>query len=234
MIEHVGIVIPARDEGELILRCLASVVGAAAEARARAGVRVSIVVIADECSDDTAAVARAFDGVIVHEASGANVGIARARGSRIALDLGCSWLAYTDADSVVPPNWVTEQLRLADAGCDVVVGTVRPDFADLSAAHVARWHATHHRGQPNGHVHGANLGVRAAAYLSVGGFAPLPEHEDNELVSRMKTAGAAIVASDEAEVVTSGRLVGRTAGGYAGHLRRIADELASETPAVSA
>ncbi len=234
MIAHVGIVIPARDEVELIRRCLDSVVGAASVARAHSRVQVSVIVIADACADDTAAVARAFEGVIVHEVSGANVGIARATGSRIALDLGCSWLAHTDADSVVPSNWVTEQLRLAAAGCDVVIGTVRPDFDDLSTAHVAQWHATHLPGQPNGHVHGANLGVRASTYLAVGGFDALPEHEDNELVTRLTAAGAAIVASDAAEVITSGRLVGRTAGGYAGHLRRIADELASAPRAVSA
>jgi glycosyltransferase involved in cell wall biosynthesis len=234
VIDHVGIVIPARDEADLIGRCLASVVASAAEARARAGVSVTIVVIADECSDDTAVIARSFDGVIVHETSGANVGIARATGARIALDSGCSWIACTDADSAVPPNWVAHQLRLAAAGCDVVVGTVRPDFADLAAEHVAQWKATHVPGEPNGHVHGANLGVRASSYLSVGGFGAMPEHEDNDLVSRLTVAGAVIVASDEAEVMTSGRLVGRTAGGYAGHLRRIADELAAAPRAVSA
>ncbi len=234
MIDHVGVVIPARDEADLIGRCLASVVAAAAEARARARVRVTIVVIADECADNTASMAREFDGVIVHEVTGANVGIARAIGARIALDSGCSWIACTDADSIVPVQWITLQLQLAAAACDVVVGTVQPDFADLSPEHAAQWHETHVPGQPNGHVHGANLGVRASTYLSVGGFGELAEHEDNDLVTRLTAAGAVIVASDAAEVITSGRLVGRTAGGYAGHLRRIADELATAPRAASA
>ena len=213
MIRRLGVVIPARDEEERIGACLASVV------RAAAGVPqpVDIVVVADGCLDRTVAVARSFRGVRVLEIESSNVGAARAAGARAVLARGADWLANTDADSTVPQNWLAAQLELADAGADVVVGTVRPDFAELSDEQVAAWRSGHVPGEPNGHVHGANLGVRASAFLAVGGYRDLPEHEDADLVARL--AGFRIVASDDAEVVTSGRSIGRTPGGYARYLR---------------
>lgn len=228
MREHIGVVIPARNEEQLIERCLAAVNTATVSAKGA----VTIVVIADACTDQTAQLARRFvaesatAGTWVVEAVDlSNVGQARALGSRIAIDRGCSWLGHTDADSVVPPNWIREQRAISRAEIDVMIGTVRPDFDDLSPAHVEKWHATHAPGQPNGHVHGANLGVRVQSYLEVGGFSAMPEHEDVDLVHRLRRAGVALIASDRAEVMTSGRFDGRTAGGYAGHLKKIAREL---------
>jgi hypothetical protein len=127
----------------------------------------------------------------------------------------------TDADTVVPADWITHQLDLADAGVDVVLGTVRPDFADLSARHVAYWRATHHRGRPPGNVHGANLGVRASTYAEAGGIPDLSAHEDVALVRAARAIGARERASDVHEVETSGRLVGRTPAGYAAFLARV-------------
>jgi len=213
VIRRIGVVIPARDEEERIGRCLASVV----EAAAAVALPVDITVVADGCLDRTVAVARSFRGVRVLEIESSNVGAARAVGARAVLDRGADWIANTDADSTVPPNWLAEQVALAELGNDVVIGTVRPDFAELSDEQVAAWHAGHVAGQPNGHVHGANLGVRASAFLEVGGYRELPEHEDADLVARL--AGATVVASDAAEVVTSGRSIGRTPGGYARYLR---------------
>ncbi|CDJ99464.1 Glycosyl transferase (fragment) [Microbacterium sp. C448] len=120
---------------------------------------------------------------------------------------------------MVPANWLTHQWELAAAGADVVVGTVRPDFRDLSAEQTTAWWSTHQPGTANGHVHGANLGTRASTLVAAGGFEPVLEHEDVLLVAEAKIRGAQLVASDEAWVQTSGRLVGRTAGGYAGYLR---------------
>jgi len=134
------------------------------------------------------------------------------------LPLDAVWLACTDADSVVPVGWIDDQLDRAAAGADVVIGTVRPDFADLSPRQIAAWTGRHTPGRPNGHVHGANLGVRASSYRAVGGFAPVDLHEDNDLVDRLRAAGATLVASDVGEVLTSGRRDGRTSGGYAGYL----------------
>ncbi|WP_418276584.1 hypothetical protein ACNHYB_01350 [Isoptericola jiangsuensis] len=68
-------------------------------------------------------------------------------------------------------------------------------------------------------MHGANLGIRASVYRAAGGFAPIPEHEDVAIVAAARTLGARIVPDAAAEVLTSARLVGRTPGGYARHLR---------------
>lgn len=220
-VRHVAVVIPARDEEDLVGRCLASV--SAAAHRLPSDVRVDVVVVLDGCHDGTADVVACFPAVRTVVTRGGNVGRARAAGVRSALDLvdgdlADVWVACTDADSEVPGGWLVEQLRLADAGADVVVGTVRPDPRDLLPEEVVAWRGTRVPGRPNGHVHGANLGVRASAYRAAGGFAPRREHEDVGLVAALHRAGATIVASDVGDVLTSGRRVGRSPGGYAGYL----------------
>jgi glycosyltransferase involved in cell wall biosynthesis len=219
-IEAVVIVVPVHDEAALLDRCLTSL----AVAVAAAGLRCDVRVVLDACTDASAAVAARHPFPTVHVAASA-VGAARAAGVAEALATlehvpsERVWIANTDADSVVPANWLRVQVDAADAGADVMVGTVRPDFGDLSPGHRQHWRATHTPGLPNGHTHGANLGLRAATYLAVGGFSPCGEHEDVGLVDACRRGGATIVASDAAEVMTSGRFVGRTPGGYAGYLR---------------
>jgi glycosyltransferase involved in cell wall biosynthesis len=230
-IDAVAVVIPARNEQELVSRALHAVRRAAREAQAQLGAhapRIGILLVADDCHDATAALAREVVGVEVLEISAGAVGVARATGIDVALsallrinEIAAEhvWIANTDADSVVPPNWITDQLAIASAGADVMVGTVRPDFADLTPEQISHWTATHIPGQPNGHVHGANLGVRASMYLAAGGFHNQRDHDDVDLVIRLEQAGARLQAADSSDVLTSGRLDGRTPGGYAGYLR---------------
>ena len=218
-IAELVVMIPARDEEALIGRCLESVLVACNLVE----IPIRVVVVADGCLDATADVARGYPGVLVVEIDSSNVGTARASAARAALSLITAdparvWMANTDADSVVPPNWLAEQVRLADSGTDVMIGTVRPEFDDLTDEQVRAWRATHLAGEANGHVHGANLGIRASVYLKSGGYDAVPEHEDVELVAKLRHMGRA-VACATCEVVTSGRAVGRTPGGYARHLR---------------
>jgi glycosyltransferase involved in cell wall biosynthesis len=226
----VVIVIPARNEEELVAACLHSVEHAISVTRDRLGARcptIEVIFVADHCTDSTAAVAGRFDVFVIDHHTGApigNVGAARALGvdtglSRTPVAPDRVWLAHTDADSRVPENWILHQLELADADTDLMVGTVRPDFDDLPAGQIELWEATHTRGEPNGHVHGANLGIRADVYLAAGGFQPLAEHEDVGLVTRALALGARSTATDSCEVITSGRPIGRTPGGYAAYLR---------------
>ena len=225
-IEAVVVVVPAHDEAALLGECLRALTAAVAAVEIPCEVRI----VLDACTDGSALVAARHPFPVLR-ADARAVGPARAHGIRDALrpfaDIAPDrvWIANTDADSEVPPQWLTVQLAEAAAGADVVVGTVRPDFDDLSPRHRALWLETHIPGIPNGHTHGANLGIRASTYRAAGGFAAVGEHEDVQLVDACRRLGATVVASDAAEVLTSGRFAGRTPGGYAGYLREQARRL---------
>ena len=79
-----------------------------------------MVVVLDDCSDDTARLVRGMDVSTVNVAF-KNVGKARATGAEELLRAGAQWLAFTDADTVVPPDWIARQLDfMADAVCGPV------------------------------------------------------------------------------------------------------------------
>jgi len=109
----IGVCIPAHDEATDIGACLASVKEAA---RHVTNEPVRIVVVADACSDDTAAIAR-FAGCDVLSLDLRCVGAARAAGAEYLLGLGARWMCCTDADTRVPPQWITVQLA---CGSDAV------------------------------------------------------------------------------------------------------------------
>lgn len=227
-VDAVVVVVPVHDEEELLPRCLEAL-DAARQALARdvhPAPTVAVVVVLDACTDASERVVRGHP-VTLLRTEHACVGAARAAGVEEALELvrpvvaGLDrvWVASTDADSAVPENWLVEQVRLAGQGADLMIGTVRPDPRDLTPAQRAAWTATHTPGLANGHVHGANLGIRGSVYRAAGGYAAAPEHEDVLLVESARRAGAQVVASDVCWVLTSGRPVGRTPGGYARYLR---------------
>jgi glycosyltransferase involved in cell wall biosynthesis len=223
-IEHVAVVLPARNEEELMSRSLASIARAQRTCRRHLGSRspdFSIIVVADGCTDDTAGIA-ARHGATVLETPPIGVGAARALGVAEALSrFGASpevlWLANTDADSAVHGRWILEQWEAADAGADVYLGDVRPDFEDLSPQQREAWLATHRPGRARGHVHGASLGIRASTYLAIGGFDAIEVGEDVELVAAARKAGYAVAVS-ATEILTSGRAVARAVGGYSHYL----------------
>jgi hypothetical protein len=234
VIDTVGIVVPAHDEEDLLPACLAALRDAGRAAAAQRGVSVRIVVAADACSDRTAALARRAGATVV-EIAARNVGVARAAGLRELLRRDWPapagpgsapagpgsapaglWLATTDADSVVPPNWLTEQLRYADQGWEVIVGTVAvadwTGHAPATAIEFDRQYGVWRGWHP--HVHGANLGFTAPAYLTAGGFRALRTAEDHALVSAMHAQGRRVLRPPDLRVVTSARRHYRAPDGF--------------------
>lgn len=221
----IAVVIPAHNEAALAGACLASV-QAAANAPALHGERVMVVLVADSCSDDTARIAEKA-GAIAIVVNCQNVGQARAVGASRALDAGARWLAFTDADSVVAPDWLAAQLRLqADAVCGTVAVEDWHDYGERMQSHYAR---TYEDRDGHRHIHGANLGVCARAYQRAGGFPPLQSSEDVALVNALIANGANVAWSAAPRVVTSARRNFRAPHGFGATLLRV-DELASALP----
>jgi glycosyltransferase involved in cell wall biosynthesis len=222
--QGIAVVVPAHDEEDLLPGCLASVRDAS-DAPGLPPVRV--VVVADACTDATAAAARDV-GVEVLEIAVRSAGAARAAGLAHCL-AGARpglWLATTDADSRVPPDWLVEHLAWHDAGWDAVVGTIRVEdwsgHAEATRAAFGLLYGDPGEGHP--HVHGANLGVSAAAYASVGGFPDVPVAEDHALVDALVAGGHRVVRAARPSVVTSARRDPRAAGGFGDLLRDLAEE----------
>lgn len=221
----VAVVVPVRDEEALLPACLDSLAAAVvALSGTHPGLPARVFVVLDACTDRSPEVVAGRRGVTAVVTRAGNVGVARAAGVAAATDWaagsggGSLWVACTDGDSAVPRSWLSTQVELAAAGHDLVIGTVRPRRGDLSAEDLERWRERHSSIDGHVHVHGANLGFAWDAYESVGGFAPLVEHEDLELVAAMRRAGLRWIASGRIAVTTSGRRAGRTPGGFAGYL----------------
>lgn len=220
---HVCVLIPACNEQDLLPRCLRSVL------RARAGlpksVTADIVVAVDRSWDETARLAKALlhgHGQVIQIDVGC-VGLARAAAASMALaayrgNLGQCWLANTDADCVVPEDWLADQLALAEAGVEALTGIVDVDhFGEHDAGVERRFRESYiiHEDGTHPHVHGANLGVRADAYLRAGGWSPLTTAEDHDLWNRLGSSGCRRTAMGRLKVVTSGRRTGRAPRGFA-------------------
>ena len=211
----IGVVVPAHDEQELLPACLAAV-GVAAE---RVHGPVVVVVAADACTDRTAELARTWGAEVV-ELRARCVGAARRAGTARALALGATWIASTDADTVVHPDWLRAQLG---TGADVVCGTVEvADWSPHPSSVRAAFRAAYRPVEGHRHVHGANLGIRAAAYVDAGGWPALRCHEDVTLVDALVARGHRVAWSTAPRVVTSARRSARAAGGFADHLLGLA------------
>lgn len=150
MRRNMAIAIPARDEAAWLPSCLDRLAGLDRDARVG---RVDLVIVANNCTDDTAATARAWAAahaavsIEVIEATlppaRANAGWAR----RAALDAAADLLSAptdlvlcTDADTLVASDWLVRTLDHVDQGYEAVAG-----FAYLRTDELRRLPSPHRR-----------------------------------------------------------------------------------------
>jgi glycosyltransferase involved in cell wall biosynthesis len=220
---HIGVTIPARNEEQLLARCLTSVLSAIDAVEPKAS--VDVVVIADSSTDQTYEIAQKIisgKGTVARTSAGA-AGAARRIAAQLALEryhgpLSKCWLANTDADCIVPRSWLLNQLILADSGIQALAGTISVDsFAEhepwvkdrFAESYVIDTDGSHP------HIHGANMGFRADCYLKAGGWSTIQTSEDHDLWGRLQLAGAKRYSTSILQVITSGRRVGRAPNGFA-------------------
>jgi len=192
-----SVVVPAFEEAATLGRAL----------DALAGQDAAVVVVAGG-EDDTAAIAEshpAVDRVVADEGRGA--GAARNRGAEAASG---EVLLFTDADTVVPTDWVSRHVAHYDR--DEVVGVGGPaqplegGLADeLLFTVLSDW--WYRFSWPLGFVQqpGFNCSVRREAFEAVGGYdESLSFQEDTDLSLRLKREGT-IVYDPDCVVQTSTR-----------------------------
>ena len=236
----VVVAVPARDEAAHIVGCLAALDRAAA----RAGTVITIVVGANNCSDDTAALARTFASrwvrihveEIVLPPDHAHAGGAR----RHVMDRAASLagpggvVMTTDADSEVDIDWIAANLGEIGCGADAVAGVIGFDAAARKQLpelghRTAEWQLAelHARLEdlidPRPHdpwprhiwAWGASLALTVETYHAVGGVPLVPLAEDRALADAIERAGLKLRRSHAPLVFTSARRVGRAPGGFA-------------------
>lgn len=225
----VGVVIPVHNEGELLGAALASLEIAVA-ALATQTVGVGIAIVLDACSDDSDRVVEEWmrrvrrRGTLMTaisiECDVKNVGIARGLGCAALLNTwddiraGEIWLATTDGDSRVPPQWLSAQVLAHEEGADLWTGRVAvTDWENYGGDTIARWTAQYEAEEYP--IHGTSMGFNAWHYMKVGGFAPLQCGEDRDLFRLLVDNGARWSHNPSVRVATSSRRFARAPGGFA-------------------
>ena len=216
----IAAIVPAHNEEDQILSCIAAL-QVAAHCPRLCGEQTVVMVVLDACTDNTRSIAQRM-GVTSIALDARNVGAARALGAELALAAGARWLAFTDADSQVAPDWISAQLaQRSDAVCGTLAVRDWDGYGDTMRS---RNDATYTDADGHRHIHGANFGVSARAYERAGGFRPLQSSEDVALVEALQASGASIAWSAAPRVFTSARRVFRAPGGFEAALARVAQE----------
>jgi glucosyl-3-phosphoglycerate synthase len=226
------VVIPARDEEDLIAGCLEALA-----AQTVAPGSFETIVVLDGCTDGTGRAAREAAEALglklmLIEGPAAGAGAARRTGMDAAasrlfeLGLDHGLIACTDADSRPAPDWLARQLDHLAGGAVAIAGLIELDDEQQLAPGVLRQRrrdaearlarvrelnpdAAHH------HFAGASLAVTAAVYRDVGGLEPLAALEDAAFESRLREHRIPVTRAADVRVRTSARLEGRAARGLA-------------------
>jgi len=179
----VSVVIPAYNEEKYIGRCLEAL-----QVQTYPREQTEIIVVDNNCTDHTAAIARSFGAEVVFEPC-KGIGAARQRG---ALAARGKVIASTDADTIVPPNWLERIAHRfqADPGLGGLYGPVRHiDGGEMAKIYMltvmpALMHLTDRINKPC--FSGNNFAVRRDRLMQVGGYnTKLLTGEDVDISIRM-------------------------------------------------
>ena len=176
-----GVVVPCKDEGATIARCLAAL-------RAQEPPVTRIVVVDNGSTDGSLEVARELADEVLEVPQGS---ISELRNQGAAAVAGVDAIAFVDADTEVHPGWLRAGLDALDGGAALVGSRTR-------ASEDARWVARRWAAVEAARAHGASrvwsqhMLVQAERFTALGGFADVATGEDADLSIRMTAAGGRV------------------------------------------
>lgn len=242
---RIVVAVPAKDEADRIGACLSAL-------SAQTVAPDAVQLLLNNCADGTETVVSllapslAFDlhmDSLVLPPAVANAGIAR----RIAMDRAAATagpdgiLLTTDADAVVPPDWIERSLRAINAGIDAVCGRI--DIDPVEGARIPdhlvaddaleteyatlldeiAWELDPDPDDPwprHTEASGASIAVTVQAFRRAGGIPPVASGEDRALIAALARIDARIRHDPAITVMVSARTEGRAPGGMADTIRR--------------
>lgn len=256
------VTIPARNEATCLPRCLDALHNQiTAEGERLGSDAYEVLLLLNNTTDRSREVAQAWKAehadLALHvlerswPAEDAHVGTARrylmdtawTRLQRTSTTRTTAILA-TDADSVVAPDWIAQNLRALEEGADVVGGQLHLLPEDLTGLPVEvqrrYWRDRHYASLvarledeldprpgdrcPRHLDHfGASLGCSPGAYAAAGGMPMYPYLEDEAFVDGVRRSNRVLRHDPRVRVYTSARLDGRAAVGMSGQLRMWGD-----------
>jgi len=240
------VVVPARDEEELIAACLRAL----AEQTGVGPEEYEVLLVVDGCIDGTAErameVAGAHPRLRLHLLEGPGLGSGHAR--RTGMEAACERLvgigrpagliASTDADTVVAGDWLSAQLTAAVRGARAIGGRIELAGGSLPKT-VLHWHSERGRSRhqkilsdpdrlgaaEHWQFSGASLALTAETYAKVGGLEPRATLEDERLEEVLLEQRIPIERLLSVRATTSSRLQGRANQGLAHDLAAAAARL---------
>ena len=233
------VVVPARDEEELVASCLRAL---AAQSDIDPH-HYEVLLVLDRCTDATATrameVATTHPRFRLHLLDGPGLGSGHAR--RVGMEAACERLtglgrpqgliASTDADTIVAHDWLSAQLDATQRGARAIGGRIELGGGSLPPD-VVRWHADrdgirHQKilSDPDSlgaaehwQFSGASLALTAETYAEVGGLKPTATLEDEGLEQVLREQRIPIERLLSVRATTSSRLRGRADRGLASDL----------------
>ena len=189
---RVSVVVPAWNEEVLLSACLRAL-----RCQDFKG-EVEVIVVDNASTDLTGSIAEQEGVIVVFEAAR---GYANAIARGFAMATG-EIIASTDADTVVPPDWLSRLVEAYRADVVAVGGEIefwRPNWrARLLTRGLLPWLNRIDRRNPLGpHLWGANFSVRRSAYLAAGGWNPnFNLQTDTEFSERLRRFGRVLLLED--------------------------------------
>lgn len=191
----ISVVIPAYNEADWLPKSLTAL------RKQVAAPNFELIVVDNASTDTTSEVAKKFGARLISEP---RRGVAQARETGFRAAQG-EIIATTDADTLVPPNWLARISDYFETHPEVIAigGPVKYDFSDPNLQKAVNrvipilheLDRRFHDGQP--HFVGANFAVRRDAFWRVGGFrTDLKIGEDIDLAHRLKNYGRLEFLSD--------------------------------------
>jgi glycosyltransferase involved in cell wall biosynthesis len=195
---RVSVIIPARNEEEMIGKCLTSLVESNYPIDA-----FEVILVDNGSTDRTLEVAQTFSGMLkltILQQRGVNISALRNLGASVAKG---EVLAFLDADCSVPADWLENAVLHLSSGFSGVIGG-NIDIPEDSRWVARSWYKVGYAPKDGEvtYVPSGNMLMRRSTFSRIGGFnESIATSEDCELCFRARGAGFNVRAIGEMAVI---------------------------------